>query len=212
MSGYGFTLAGVALVARASGALYWPEQNLLCVSDLHFGTHHDETPNQTNDTLERLDSELESTGAKTVICLGDSFDGATAATSLQDSEKLWIARMQAGRRWVWIEGSHSSGPVDLGGAHLASLPLSPLTFCHVADTAQFGEVSGHYHPKAAAQTPKRTLTRPCFLYDSDRLVMPAFGVYAGGLRNNEDVLAKLMRPEAVAILTGPNPSAMPMPR
>ena len=28
---------GVLLCALGSGALYWPEQNLLCVSDLHLG-------------------------------------------------------------------------------------------------------------------------------------------------------------------------------
>lgn len=220
MSGYEFTLAGAQLVARGSGALFWPEQSLLCVSDLHLGKSERTArrglgqlpPYETRDTLERLDGELEATGAKTVICLGDSFDDATAATSLSSDEKLWIARMQAGRRWVWIEGNHDPGPVDLGGAHLASLPLSPLTFCHIADTGQFGEVSGHYHPKAALKTRGRTLTRPCFLYDSDRLVMPAFGTYTGGLRSSEEVLVSLMRPEAIAILTGPNPSAMPMPR
>ena len=212
MSGYDFTLAGALLVARSSGALFWPEQSLLCVSDLHLGAPAGTPDGQTSDTLERLDGELEATGAKTVICLGDSFDNAAAAASLTDSEKLWIARMQAGRRWVWIEGNHEFGPVELGGAHLTSLPLSPLTFSHKANAGQFGEVSGHYHPKTKHKAHNRTLTRPCFLYDSDRLVMPAFGTYAGGLRNNEAVLRELMRPEAIAILTGPAPSAAPMER
>ena len=30
-------LAGARLVARSSGALWWPEERLLCVSDLHLG-------------------------------------------------------------------------------------------------------------------------------------------------------------------------------
>ena len=37
MNGYSFTLAGTNLEARASGALFWPERKLLCVSDLHLG-------------------------------------------------------------------------------------------------------------------------------------------------------------------------------
>ncbi len=31
------TLAGAELLALGSGALWWPDKSLLCVSDLHFG-------------------------------------------------------------------------------------------------------------------------------------------------------------------------------
>jgi metallophosphoesterase superfamily enzyme len=37
MNGYRFSLGGQALIALASGALHWPAQGLLCVSDLHLG-------------------------------------------------------------------------------------------------------------------------------------------------------------------------------
>ena len=37
MTGYHFTLAGADLVALGSGALFWPDKKLLCVSDLHLG-------------------------------------------------------------------------------------------------------------------------------------------------------------------------------
>lgn len=37
MDAYPFTLAGTALTALPSGALWWAEENLLCVSDLHLG-------------------------------------------------------------------------------------------------------------------------------------------------------------------------------
>ena len=37
MTSHRFTLAGANLAALPSGALYWPDQSLLTVSDLHFG-------------------------------------------------------------------------------------------------------------------------------------------------------------------------------
>ena len=37
MNGYEFTLAGARLTALGSGALFWRDQNLLCVSDMHLG-------------------------------------------------------------------------------------------------------------------------------------------------------------------------------
>ena len=220
MTGYTFSLAGTQLTALGSGALFWPAQELLCVSDLHLGKSERRArkgepplpPYETRDTLTRLEAVLKDTRATTVICLGDSFDDAEAAKSLSESEKLWIAALQAGRRWVWIEGNHDPGPVDLGGTHLATLPLPPLTFRHIASSASAGEISGHYHPKARLSLKGSSLSRPAFLIDSDRVILPAFGTYTGGLRSDEAVLSDLMRKEAIAVLTGPTPQAIPMPR
>jgi DNA ligase-associated metallophosphoesterase len=214
------SLAGATLRALGSGALYWPAQDLLCVSDLHLGKSErivrrggsQLPPYDTRDTLTRLSADLDATGARTVICLGDSFDDLAAAQSLPEDERLWIARLQAGRRWVWIEGNHDPGPIACGGTHLATLEAAPLTFRHIADQGAQSEVSGHYHPKATLHMRGRAITRPAFLIDSARLIMPAYGTYTGGLRSHVATLSGLMRPDACAILTGPKPVRIPMPR
>ena len=220
MNGYDFTLAGAKLTALNSGALWWADQRLLCVSDLHLGKSERIArrggttlpPYDTRDTLTRLAADLAICQAQVVICLGDSFDDLGAALALPQEERLWIMRLQVGRRWVWVEGNHDPGPVDLGGSHLAELPIAPLTFRHIALEGASGEVSGHYHPKASVTATGRTISRPAFLYDSDRLILPAYGTYTGGLHSRSEVLRDLMRPEACAILTGKNPIAIPMPR
>ena len=220
MSIHPFTLAGAPLIALPTGALYWPDENLLCVSDLHLGKSERRArlgtgslpPYETRDTLTRLEADLRITGAKTVICLGDSFDDTAAADALSDAEKLWVATLQSGRRWVWIEGNHDPGPVDLGGAHLAELPIPPLTFRHIARPGASGELSGHYHPKAQVKMRGRNISRPAFLIDSDRVILPAYGTYTGGLRSDNPALTRLMRAEAVAVLTGSVARAIPMPR
>ena len=207
-------------MALGSGALWWPDENLLVVSDLHLGKSEriarrggtSLPPYDTRDTLNRLAADLALFHARTVICLGDSFDDLAASEALPDAERQWIFRLQAGRRWVWIEGNHDPGPVEFGGSHLADLPISPLTFRHIAQTAAAGEISGHYHPKASLNLRGRTITRPAFLIDSDRVIMPAYGTYTGGLRTQTPVLDTLMRTEAIAVLTGPTPTAVPMPR
>jgi hypothetical protein len=48
-----------------------------------------------------------------------------------------------------------------------------------------GEICGHFHPKATVPTRGRAVTGRCFVTDGTRLILPAFGAYAGGL----DVLA-----------------------
>lgn len=220
MNGHPFTLAGVSLVALGTGALWWPEQGLLCVSDLHLGKSERIArrgggtlpPYDTRDTLTRLAADLARTQARIVVCLGDSFDDLDAAHALPEDERLWIAKLQAGRRWVWIAGNHDPGPVELGGTLLTELPVAPLSFRHIAKPGASGEISGHYHPKATLRSRGRAVTRPAFLLDRDRVILPAYGTYTGGLRSNDAALSSLMRPEALALLTGSTVHAVPMPR
>ncbi|MDH2325267.1 ligase-associated DNA damage response endonuclease PdeM [Cereibacter sp. SYSU M97828] len=207
---HAFTLAGAALVALPSGALWWPDRGLLCVSDLHLGKSERLArrggallpPYEAQDTLTRLDADLDATGATRVICLGDSFDDAEAV--LGESERLWLLRLMAGRDWTWILGNHDPAPMGLGGAHLAELVQGPLTFRHIA--AGGHEVSGHYHPKARLGG----TARPCFLIDTRHAILPAYGTYTGGLWCHDPALARLMAPGALAILTGKRTFAIPV--
>ncbi|NIZ08956.1 ligase-associated DNA damage response endonuclease PdeM [Pseudooceanicola sp. HF7] len=216
MNGYDFSLSGARLTARASGTLWWAAEGLLCLSDMHLGKAERMArrggaalpPYEIRDTLTRLEAEIEALSPATVLCLGDSFDDLAAADALSQAELDWLARLQAGRRWIWLEGNHDPGPIALGGTHLGELALGPLTFRHIAEPGAQGEISGHYHPKAGL----RGAARPCFLLDDSRLILPAFGTYTGGLRSRDPVLAGLMQANARAILTGRRTQVLPMPR
>jgi hypothetical protein len=207
---------GQTLQLMPSGALYWPARQCLAVSDLHLGKSERLArrggtllpPYETQATLEKLDRDLDTTGAEAVICLGDSFDDLAAADGIEDAARLWLARLMAGRSWTWITGNHDPGPIEIGGTHRAELKLAPFTFRHIAEPAETAEISGHYHPKArlAGQS------RPCFLADAKRLILPAYGAYTGGLRSHDAALTGLMGEDALAILTGPRVLAIPMPR
>ena len=66
MSGQPITLAGASLVARASGALWWPAERLLAVADLHLCRSERLArrggallpPYETAATLDRLAAEV----------------------------------------------------------------------------------------------------------------------------------------------------------
>ncbi|WP_367183145.1 ligase-associated DNA damage response endonuclease PdeM [Cypionkella sp.] len=212
---YRFTLASADLIALASGALFWPAEKLLVVSDLHFGKSERLArrggallpPFETRDTLQRLDDDLESTGARRVICLGDSFDDLHSADAMDAGDQLWLTRLIAGRDWVWIEGNHDAGPFALGGSHLADMQLGPLAFRHIA-SGDTPEISGHYHPKLRLAG----RARRCFLLDATRVIMPAYGSYTGGLWTYDAALTKLMQPQALAVAIGKTALALPMPR
>lgn len=212
MNAHIFELAGVPLHALPSGALWAPLSRTLTVSDLHLGKSDRIArrrglmlpPYDTRATLDRIDQLLDQLDPARVICLGDSFDDLSAAQSLDDTEKMQLSRQQAGRDWIWIEGNHDPGPVDLAGRHLASFRDGPIHYRHIASAA-VPEVSGHYHPKCGV----RGGTRPAFLLDANRVILPAFGTFTGGLRGSHPTLRGLMAPDALAVLTGKR--ALPVP-
>ena len=111
--------------------------------------------------------------------------------------QLQIVTLQAGRDWIWIEGNHDPGPVELGGTHLSECSFGPLVFRHIAEPSGRAEVSGHYHPKASLRVRGRSITRPAFLLDQARLIMPAYGTFTGGLRSTDAALAGLMARDLV---------------
>ncbi|WP_116132403.1 ligase-associated DNA damage response endonuclease PdeM [Tropicimonas sp. IMCC34043] len=219
MNTHSFRFNGETLHALPSGALYWPAQGLLCVSDLHFGKSGRLArrgapllpPFDALDTLARLEAAVQATEPTQVICLGDSFDDLEAAADLAPELRLRLDRAMAGRRWSWIEGNHDPAPTDLPGQHLSELVLGPLSFRHIArPDAAPGEVSGHYHPKAGLGARGGGIRRPCFLTDGIRLILPAFGTYTGGLDCRTPALRALFGPGAVAILTGPTAACIPL--
>lgn len=221
MNKHEFSLAGAVLHALPTGALHWPDAELLVVSDLHLGKSERIAkrsgqmlpPYEVIDTLTRLEDVIAATRPKTVLCLGDSFDDLDAASTLSQEHAHWFSHLQAGREWIWIEGNHDPGPTELGGTHLRQFTQGPLIFRHIAEpTTPPGEVTGHYHPKARISVRGRSISRPCFLLDRTRLILPSFGTYTGGLASHHDALCTLMEEDACAILTGQTPCAVPMPR
>ena len=216
MNAHPFRLAGAALLALPSGALHWPDAGLLCVADLHLGKSQRLArrggallpPYETGATLARLDADLAATAPARVICLGDSFDDLAAEAEIDGAHRLWLLRMMAGRGWVWIAGNHDPGPLSIGGTHRVAWHEGPLTFRHIAEAgAGAGEVSAHYHPKWRLAG----RTRPCFVTDGARLILPAYGTYTGGLSADAPGLRPLFGSAACAILTGSRALAVPLP-
>ncbi len=221
MTGQPLSLAGASLVARASGALWWPAERLLTVADLHLCKSERQArlrgallpPYETTETLDRLAAEVAALAPARVVCLGDSFDDCAAGAALAEADAARLTALMAGRDWVWIAGNHDPGPLALGGRHLAELRLGPLAFRHAAAAAAVpGEVSGHYHPKYRLAVRGGAVTRPCFLADAARLILPAFGAYTGGLFADHPAFAALFGPGARAVLTGAPCVALPLTR
>ncbi|SMF53537.1 putative phosphoesterase [Tistlia consotensis] len=192
------TVAGATLMPEPSGALWWPERELLVVADLHLekGTAFARRgqllpPYDTAATLERLAEALRRRRPRRLVCLGDSFHDREAAERLAPEARALIGDLAATTDWVWIAGNHDPAPPsDLGGRVEEELVEGCLAFRHeAAETGGAGELSGHFHPKARVKLRALGLSARCFVGDGRRLILPAFGAFAGGL----DVLSPAIR-------------------
>jgi DNA ligase-associated metallophosphoesterase len=193
-------IAGVALLADPAGALFWPEEKLLVAADLHLekGSAYAARgvllpPYDTAATLARLARLIERYAPRLVIALGDSFHDGGGPARMAEASRVELRVLQRGRDWVWLAGNHDPDPADnIGGRFADILALGGLTFRHEPSREPCdGEIAGHLHPLACIVQRGRAVRRRCFASDGRRLVMPAFGSYAGGLNVRDRAIASL---------------------
>ncbi|HET7210601.1 MAG TPA: phosphoesterase, partial [Methyloceanibacter sp.] len=85
-------------------------------------------------------------------------------------------------------------PASIGGTVCATLTIRGVTLRHEpSPTTSAREVAGHLHPVARIARRGAVIRRRCFATDGNRLVMPAFGAYAGGLNLRDEAFAPLFR-------------------
>lgn len=191
-------IGAVTLVADLAGALYWPEERLLIVSDLHLEKGSSFAlrgvllpPYDTIATLGRLGAVIARFDPKTVIALGDSFHDRDAHQRLSDANRDILAALQARRDWIWIAGNHDPAlTCDLGGTVATDVVVGAVTFRH-EPTGAGGEIAGHLHPKARIAARGRAMERRCFATDGERLIMPSFGAYTGGLNIRDAAFVRI---------------------
>jgi hypothetical protein len=80
----------------------------------------------------------------------------------------------------------------LPGEVVGEVSLAGLTLRHEPSAgAAPGEAAGHLHPAAKVRAIRGTVRRRCFVTDGERIILPAFGAYAGGLNVRDAAFAGL---------------------
>jgi metallophosphoesterase superfamily enzyme len=110
-------VAGVAVLADVSGALFQPDTGTLIVADLHLekGSHFARRgqflpPYDTRATLDRLIRAIRRFRPRHVVCLGDSFHDVDAGARLDPADRDLLRRLvsaQSRRRWTLPAGCGS---------------------------------------------------------------------------------------------------------
>lgn len=196
------TVGDHTLKPLVAGALYWEAEDTLLVADLHLekGAAYAARgmllpPYDTRSTLSRLGKIIAAVDPSRVVALGDSFHRSECADNLVEDDFAHLLKLQRGRDWFWICGNHDPHlPESVGGTICATLSIGGVVLRHEpSDEATGPEIVGHLHPVARISRRGTVVRRRCFATDGRRLVMPAFGAYAGGLNVLHDAFQPLFR-------------------
>lgn len=184
--------AGAELVARPSGALFWPKWRALIVADLHLGKSERMArrggallpPFEGAETLARLRAEIDALRPLTTFLLGDTFDDDASASDVLDPLRL-LTDLQM------ITGNHDRA------SGTPCLRLDGIALRHQADPDDTPDISGHYHPKLMLAGRRHR----AFLLGVRHVILPAFGAYTGGMDGNDPVLRDLVGPGRAVVIT-----------
>ena len=212
----GLSLAGALLHAHLDGALLWGEEETLIVADLHLekgssfaGRARPQfvPPYDTRTTIDRLERLLMTYAPRRVICLGDSVHDQAAADAderrglRENSRDDRLVRLDLGCR-----KSRSRAAVSLGRQHPAGgchrqHPVAPSGSLWGAgcrrrrDLRAFPSDGVGCNPGGESFGPLLCERR------GKRLILPAFGSYAGGLNVLDPAITRLFdRTFTVAVL------------
>ncbi len=204
-------LAGTLVAALPEGALWVAESKALIVSDLHLEKGSSFAvrgqmlpPYDTHAALARLAALADRLNPDIIVSLGDSFHDRGGPARMAAEDRALLQSLIARADWIWVEGNHDGKSAEtLGGVARETLHLGALVLRHEpAHGAARGEIAGHLHPCARVAGRGRSVRKRCFAFDGERLIMPAFGAFTGGLNICDDAYAPLFPDGAVALVLG----------
>ena len=140
-------------------------------------------PYDTRETLQRLAEVIDRYEPARVIALGDSLHDAEGAARIDGDDLAILNILQEDRQWIWVTGNHDPEiGARLGGSVVDRVVCGGLKLQHAPFEGEVThEIAGHLHPAAKLSVYGHTIRRPCFVGNGRRLVLPAFGAFAGGL-------------------------------
>ncbi len=211
--GIAVRIGAAEALLRATGALWLAAARALVVADLHFekGSAYAARgqmlpPYDTGETLRRLAAEVEALSPALIVFLGDSFHDGDGELRMAGPYIQALIALARGRSLVWVVGNHDAdGPRALPGEVVEMARLEGLTLRHEPRAGpQANEAAGHLHPCARVSGPGRSVRRACFVTDGARIVLPAFGAYAGGLNVRDRAFSSLFTAPPLAVALGPS--------
>jgi|AntRauTorcE11897_2_1112592.scaffolds.fasta_scaffold02007_5 DNA ligase-associated metallophosphoesterase len=189
-----FTLKNQTLYLLPQKAVFWDEQRMLIVSDVHLGksghfSKHGiavpKTVNQSN--IGRLDKLVQSLNPQQILFLGDLFH---SQHNDEFGHFIEWRNQYASIEMILTLGNHDilkRFELERMGLNCVNRYSSrPFIFRHDESNnkdSKFYSISGHVHPTVKLRSKGRqNLYLPCFYFGKHDGLIPAFGTFTGNYR------------------------------
>lgn len=182
------TIFNQHFVLHPSGVLYWKEEDLLVISDVHLGkiSHFRKFGSAVPQkavigNFQRMNVVLDFFEPSKIVFLGDLFHSSLNKEWLLFED--WIGHVSA--EVFLIEGNHDIiSPLkyrDLGVMLLPEMIVENFLLTHHPEERDgFFNFSGHLHPGVKLTgLARQTLSLPCFFKSARQMILPAFGEFTG---------------------------------
>ncbi len=189
------TILNQTLILLPDRAMYWEDEKMLIVADLHIGKGRIFRKNGipvpagiTAGDLKRLSLLIEHLQPENILILGDLLHGRMDQDDAFDSLIEKWRQKHADVQLILVTGNHDI----LAGVSryqfrfdqiTDTLVREPFVFTHkpTGDKTRF-ELAGHFHPAVTIQGKGRLKeTLPCFYFSIHSALLPAFGSFTGNL-------------------------------
>lgn len=184
---------GTVLTLLPQRALFWPQQRMLIIADIHFGKAAAfraggiPVPHgTTRANLDALDALLDKFDVTRILFLGDFLHARAArAPATLRALQHWRAR-HAALELTLVRGNHDRHAGDPPAALRIDVADEPLiiggiAFCHHPQTLdKVFVLAGHVHPVFRLRRGRESVRLPCFVFAQHMATLPAFGAFTGG--------------------------------
>ena len=187
-----------------NGELYWQNKKTLIISDLHFekGSFFSETrqfipPFDTIETLRQLSKFIDDHPVEMIIFLGDLVHDKFAFQRMTQEAKELFFEILKNINCTLTVGNHddTSFLKDIGLNLTENIIIDDICFSHHPRIDKKFSVFGHYHPKVRLKINSRGIWTSCFIANKEKLLMPSYGYFTGGLSIKSLEIQKLFEPE-----------------
>lgn len=185
---YRLSIQNYQLELHPSGALFWPEKQMLLISDVHLGkvTHFRKygaavPASLIQKNFELLDMVVDEFAPAHLCFLGDLFH--SNINSEWQIFESWVRTLN--KKVTLVTGNHDIiSPLKyeaLGIKMKRELLMEKFYFTHepMKKTGHFN-ISGHIHSAVRLKGKGRqSIKLPCFFKSQDQMILPAFGKFTG---------------------------------
>ena len=112
----------------------------------------------------------------------------TSSISFAVSPSLsWAIKDILKKNVIWVKGNHDNSFQYVNIKTYTSYKLKNFIFSHISNKKNKLEISAHYHPKVTFKFKGTKVSKPCFLIDKEKIILPAYGAYTGGLNISSNI-------------------------